>query len=48
LLGWKDLGLETIPDVTFFLLSENFQQNLVEFVFKIEGISTPEIISPSF
>jgi hypothetical protein len=47
LLGWKDLSLETIPIVTFFLFLK-ISANLIEFVFTMLGISTPEIISPSF
>jgi hypothetical protein len=27
MLGWKDLGLENIPVVTFFLFSENFSKS---------------------
>jgi hypothetical protein len=50
LLGWKDLSLEKIHVVTFFLtffLLSKISANLVEFVFTMLEIFTPEIISPS-
>jgi hypothetical protein len=43
--GWKDLGLKTILVVTFFLFLK-ISANLIEFIFTMLWISTPEIISP--
>jgi hypothetical protein len=44
---WKDLDAEITLVVTFFLFLK-ISANLIEFVFTMLGISTPEIISPSF
>jgi hypothetical protein len=43
----KDLDVKITLVVTFFVFLK-ISTNLIEFAFKMLGISTPEIISPSF